>query len=88
MKPAAREACHHLARTWRLRREVRESYVATSKQVETELGLSQVELPSDQLADIETFLAVERTLLRQVETGLLDRPTEALLALAESRRSR
>ncbi|MBV8265494.1 MAG: PglZ domain-containing protein, partial [Planctomycetaceae bacterium] len=88
VKPAAREACHHLARTWRLRRDVRECYVAASKQVETELGLSQVELPSDRLADIETFLAVERALLRQVETGLLDHPTEALLALAESRLSR
>ena len=86
-KPAAREACLHLARTWRLRRDVRESYVAASKQVETELGLSQVELPPDRLAEVETFLAVERALLRQVESGLLDHPTEELLTLAESRLS-
>ena len=87
-KPAAREACIYLARTWRLRRDVRESYVAASRQVETELGLSQIDLPPDRLAEVETFLAVERALLRQVETGLLVHPTEELLTLAESRQSR
>jgi hypothetical protein len=86
-KPAAREACVNLARTWRLRRDARDSYVAANK-VEQELHLGQLEFSLDQIEGVETFLAVEKSLLRQVEAALLAVPTGALLDLAQAGKSR
>ncbi len=86
-KPVAREACVTLARTWRMRRDARESYIAAAVRVEGELALAQVEFPQP-VEEIETFRAVERSLLRRVEEDLTDRPTDDLLRLAESRKSR
>ena len=36
--PAARDACKELARNWRMRRDVRDSYVTSSRSVEDTLG--------------------------------------------------
>ena len=41
--PAARDACKELARTWRLRRDVRDSYVTAARKVEQESSLGQIE---------------------------------------------
>lgn len=87
-KPAAREACANLARTWRLRRDVRESYIAAANKVEQELPLSHVDLGMDQIESVETFLALETARLGKVEAALLDQSTEALLAVAEVGKSR
>jgi hypothetical protein len=86
--PVAREACTQLARTWRLRRDVRDSYVVAANRAEQDLRLAQVEFAAEDILHTETFLAVERALLRQVETSLLDKATPELLALAESRLAR
>ncbi len=86
-KTAAREACATLARTWRMRRDARDSYVAAALRVEGELGLPQVEFP-EAIGEVETFPAVERALLRRVEEALPEHPTVDLLRLAESRKSR
>src|SRR6516164_5333387 len=40
--PAAQDSCIRLVRSWRLRRDVRESYVAASQKVEREFCLSNV----------------------------------------------
>jgi hypothetical protein len=76
-----REACISLAHAWRLRRDMRDGYVVTAKQVEQTLGHSSfVITPSlletkangqRTLDQFETFLAIERALLRQVEHALL-----------------
>jgi PglZ domain len=87
-KPAAREACVSLAHTWRLRRDARDSYVTAANKVEQELRLSQVEFSLDQIEGVETFLAMEKALLRQVEAALLAEPTEALLDLSQAGKSR
>lgn len=87
-KPAAREACASLARTWRLRRDVRDSYVAAANKVEQELPLAQVDLGIEQIGDAETFLALEKSLLGKVEAALLSQPTAALLTTAEVGKSR
>lgn len=86
-KPSAREACSTLARTWRMRRDARESYVAASLRVEGELGLPQFDFP-EAIGEVETFRAVERALLRRVEGALADGASEDLLRLAEARKSR
>ncbi len=84
----AAEACVTLARNWRLRRDVRDSYVGSAARVEQQVSLDRLPLPAEKLAQVETFQAVERSLLRHVETALLDEPTEEMLTLARSRQSR
>jgi hypothetical protein len=81
---AAKDACAHLARNWRLRRDVRDSYVAAAHKVEQEFSLATVEFDPNTLRDLETFLACERVLLRHVEQQLLVAPDEDWMKLAES----
>ncbi len=82
------DACMRLTRTWRNSRDVRDSYVTTANKVEQELALGQLELPVELLTENETFLCVERALLKHVESALLKATTPALLQLAEYRLSR
>ncbi len=87
-----------MARHWRLRRDVRESYVSAAKRVEQSLGpLSSVISPAlletqangqRSIDSLETFLALERALMQHVEHALLASADETLLALAQSRLSR
>ncbi len=86
--PTERDACTTLARTWRLRRDARESYVVAARKVEQDLKLAQVEFGLEQIAGAETFLAVEQALLGRVEAALLTGATADLLARAEAGTSR
>ena len=96
--PSAVEGCVGVARHWRLRRDVRDSYVATAKKVEQSLGpLSLVMRPlwleakDDGQRTIDhsrSFLVLERALMQDVEHALLASADETLLALAQSRLSR
>ncbi|MFZ5833655.1 MAG: hypothetical protein ACOY3P_26505 [Planctomycetota bacterium] len=83
--PAAIAACTSLARFWRLRRDVRESYTLASQKVEQDFSLATLDFDSKKIVAIETFLGVERVLLRHVEESLLEKATDELLALAKSR---
>ncbi len=84
----ARDACMRLARSWRNNREVRDSYIVAANRVEQKFSLDKAKFDPHRVVDIETFLAVERTLLRQVENALLEVADEDLLELAKSRLSR
>jgi hypothetical protein len=96
--PNAKGACVGLARAWRLRRDVRESYVAASTKVEQALGPSSFVISpllletrdngQRTIDHLETFLALERALIRHVEQSLLEAADNTLLALATSRLSR
>jgi hypothetical protein len=96
--PSAVAGCVGVARHWRLRRDVRESYVSAAKRVEQSLGpLSLVISPlwletrdngQRTIDHLETFLALERALMQYVEHALLASADETLLALAQSRLSR
>lgn len=85
---ANRDACMTLARTWRLRRDTRESYVAAAQQVEREFGLAAMALDPKAIVDIETFPAIESALLRHIENRLLERTDGEVFTLVESRLSR
>lgn len=85
--PAAVAACSGLAESWRLRRDVRGSYVAASRKVEQELSISKFEFDPEKMAGVETFLAIERALIRHVENSLLEKATGDLLSLARSRQA-
>lgn len=85
--PAAVAACTELARSWRLRRDVRESYMVVSQRIEQDFSLSEFEFDAQKIVHVETFLAIERALLRSVEVSLLESASDDLLALARSRLS-
>ena len=87
--PGARDACKELARNWRLRRDVRDSYVTASRSVEEQSSLGQIRVRRrDTIAEVETFACLERALLRNVEETLQGGATRDLLALTTARLSR
>jgi hypothetical protein len=86
-RPAAREACAVLARTWRLRRDLAGSYEAQANRVEKELSVSALDWQQEQVAGVETFLGVEKKLQECIERALLAHATDALVELALTRRS-
>jgi len=86
-EPAARKACIGLARSWRLRRDLRDSYVAASNQVFTDLGLSKISLNMDQIINVETFLETEQALQSMVEDALAKETRADLVEMAEKHQS-
>ncbi|MGO9468217.1 MAG: PglZ domain-containing protein [Isosphaeraceae bacterium] len=96
--PGARDACKELARSWRMRRDVRDSYVTTSRSVEESIGPSSL-VPGPWIPGArdkgqrtkdytETFACLERALLRSIEEVLQGGATPDLLDLATARQSR
>ncbi|GAC1467529.1 MAG: PglZ domain-containing protein [Isosphaeraceae bacterium] len=86
--PAARDACVSVASTWRLRRDVRDSYVAAARRVEQDGSVAQVAFNPASLGCLDTFPCLERALLHHVEEALLGKPSQYLLDLALARQSR
>jgi hypothetical protein len=86
-KPATRDACINLARTWRLRRDLSDSYIAQANQVEKDLCLTAIDFQQQQITDVETFLSLERTLQRSIEKALLAAPIKQLVEIAKVRQS-
>ena len=83
--PDARETCRSIARTWRLRRDLRDSYAAQAERVQQELGISGIAFTLDQLAGVETFPAIEESLQDSVEASLLKSATAELVDMAQER---
>jgi hypothetical protein len=83
----ALDACLAVASAWRLRRDLRDSYVAQAGQVEKQLGLAAVKFTLDQLSRVETFASVERALQSRVEEALLAEATDDLIEMAQARQS-
>ena len=82
------DACKALARTWRMRRDMREGYVATAQRIEQEIGLAALDFTPEVIKDIETFPTTEETLLRHAESQLLENTDGEILTMAKSRLSR
>jgi hypothetical protein len=85
--PGPRAACKELARNWRMRRDLRDSYVTASHSVEENSHLRQIEFNSGAITEVETFACLERALLRNVEEALEGGVTPELLDLAATRQS-
>jgi hypothetical protein len=86
-RPAARDACVQLCKTWRLRRDLAQSYADHANRVENELGLAQINFKLEQIAVVETFQGIERALQHAVERALLQQATESLVVLATTRQA-
>ena len=84
-QPVARQAAVDIARAWRNRRDLADSYVHWAERVQTEIGLGSLDLDLDALACTETFAAGEVRLQREVETTLAKRASARLVELAETR---
>jgi hypothetical protein len=84
-QPAARRAATELARTWRLRRDLAESYVRWAGQIQAEIGLRTLDMKLAALARTETFGAGETRLQELVEAALVQRASAHLLELARAR---
>jgi len=82
----ARQAAVELARTWRNRRDLADSYRDWAAQIESEIGLSGMALSLEALFRTETFLAAERMLQTAVEKALRERAAAALVEQARRRR--
>jgi hypothetical protein len=87
VKPAAQETCQKLAQTWRLRRDLRQSYMNQAAEVAQSLNLGHMPFTLAQLRRLETFLPLEEALQQQVETTLLEQATPDLVHLALTRQS-
>ena len=84
-KAAQREACVQLARHWRMRSDLRASYVTTAAKVESELGCSGLPFEADQLAEVETFSGLDILLQGLVERSLASKATSEMVELARRR---
>lgn len=84
---AAIEACVQLAKIWRNRRDLQQSYAHHAERVANELNLAAIEFKPNQIAQVETFLEIESALQRGVESLLLQSATGDLLQLARQRQS-
>jgi len=86
-KQAAKKACVALVTEWRGRQDLRESYAKLSDAVGSQLQLWRAELPLDLIVKSETFRQSEVLLCKLVTAGLLEEPTQELVAIAQSRQS-
>src|SRR5206468_6029930 len=83
--PGGVDACVRLARSWRNSRDVRDNYVQAANQVEQQFLLGELTFDPQSIIENDTFLAVERALLRHVENELLEAASPDLLRLAVTR---
>lgn len=75
---AAREACVALARAWRNRHDLRESYADHAGRVESELALDGAGLSLDGVSACETFAGLETLLQEAIEQASVAERTEPL----------
>ncbi|MEW6425914.1 MAG: PglZ domain-containing protein [Bacillota bacterium] len=83
----AKQACFWVAKTWRLREDLRASYVKWASRVEQELGLRKISFELEQIVSNDTFLAIETILQEAVERELLAGANPELIAMARQRQS-
>jgi hypothetical protein len=82
-----RQACEHLVTTWRLRRDLAESYAKHAQRVEQELDLNRGSYSLEQLEHIETFLTLEKQLQAALIERLLQDARDEYVKLARTRQS-
>lgn len=84
---AGRDACHALARAWRLRRDLQEQHAQYAERVEAGLAMDASGLSIGSLVRVETFATAEEALQAAVEAALVKGATEDLVDLARDRQS-
>ncbi|PXF57191.1 MAG: hypothetical protein C4B58_10695 [Deltaproteobacteria bacterium] len=77
----------HLCNVWRNRVDYRKAYIEAARATESEFGLSDLDLPTDKLADLETFPFLEKALLLCADRCLLDGSPHEAFRLAQERKN-
>ena len=85
-RAVARQTAVDLARLWRNRQDLVDSYRQWAAQIQVEIGLSSMYLSLDALFRTETFLAAERMLQTKVERALEKQASTSLVEQARHRR--
>jgi hypothetical protein len=83
-KPA-REIAIEIVRTWRLRRDLADTYYQAAQILEAELGLGGLEWSIPTLRHTETFQRLEQSLQSLIESALTEKASAELLEVAEKR---
>lgn len=73
----ARESAVRVAQTWRLRRDLAESYIKAAQKLEAELGIGGIDWTIEGLSKSETFCRAEQALQALVEKQYLTSPKAA-----------
>ena len=84
---AAQASIAALVKTWRQRRDLRESYAALAGQTGKELGLSKMDFELQEVSGSETFLEVENALCHRIIQRLSTKASGELVDLAQQRQS-
>jgi hypothetical protein len=84
-REVARETACDLTEAWRNRLDLAERYKGWADKLQPEIGAHVSGIPLAALARVTTFAAAEMALQERVEQALLQRATQELLALAQSR---
>jgi hypothetical protein len=82
---AARQAAVNIVRSWRLRRDLAESYVQVAHKIEAELSLEGIDWTVESLHVVETFARTETLLQSLVENRLIEETDPELVSLARQR---
>lgn len=77
-----REACRTLARVWRVRSDLTKSYAAHANRVEYELGIASIDFTLAQIANVETFLTIEKQQQACFSDKLREKATDELVEKA------
>jgi hypothetical protein len=86
-QPATREACVHLVRAWRNRRDLQQSYLDAAQRTEKDYGLSSSQFDWQTLRDTHTFRVVDEALQVGVEQALVQRAAAEWLTLTGERQA-
>lgn len=84
-KASQRDACVQLARHWRMRSDLRATYVEAAAKVESDLGCSGLPFEGAQLAEVETFSGLDTMLQGLTERAMAVKPTQEMVELARRR---
>jgi hypothetical protein len=82
---AAREAATNIVRTWRLRRDLVDSYVQAANKIQAELSLGSIDWKPENLQETETFSRTESILQTLIEGQLIEKPNTELVSMALKR---
>jgi len=84
-KAAALKNCLTLVKTWRMRRDLRASYIEHAQAIEKSLKLADLDFEQCQIEEAQTFLSIEQSLQQTVAVALFAQATPQLIELAKLR---
>lgn len=82
-----REECKTIAKKWRMRSDLRKSFISFAQQIDQELNLRTIPFTFEQMASSEIFPTFEKRLQALVEEKMLHGASDDLISLSEAHES-